>query len=86
MGAGGVDVMLSPKARQLCPLAIECKNTKATPSIAEIKQSQANARMGELPVVAYKPYGKKYDDTLIMCSLEDLLAWLKEDTYICDWE
>jgi len=78
MGASGVDVMLSPLARKSCPLAVECKNTKGTPSMAEIKQSRSNAREGELPVVAWKPHGKQYMDTLVMVSLEDLLRWIRD--------
>jgi hypothetical protein len=78
MGASGVDIMLSPFAEDVCPLAIEAKATRKTPSMAEIKQAQANAERKTLPVVAWKPHGARYEDTLVMCSLEDLLEWLHE--------
>lgn len=78
MGGAGVDIMLSPKARKLVPLSIECKNTKSTPSIAQVKQATANMYEETLPVVAWKPFGKQYKDTLVMCKLEDLLEWLKK--------
>ena len=77
-GASGVDIMLSPLARKSCPLAIEAKNTRKTPSCAEIEQARSNAREGELPIVAWHPAGKKYDDTLAMVNLNDLLEWLRD--------
>jgi hypothetical protein len=46
--------------------------------MAEVKQSRANAREGELAVVAWKPHSKQYIDTLVMVSLEDLLDWIKK--------
>lgn len=79
MGASGVDIMLSPLARKSCPLAIEAKNTRKIPSLAELEQSKANAREGELPVVAWHPHGKPYLDTCVMVRLEELLEWLSEN-------
>jgi hypothetical protein len=78
MGAGGVDLLLSPLARKHCPLAIEAKNTRKTPSIAELNQAKANARTGELPVVCWHVHGKSYNDTAVMCRLEDLLEFLRD--------
>lgn len=77
MGAGGVDIMLSPKARLVCPLSIECKNTRVTPSTKALEQSKYNKYPNTLSVVAWKPHGKQYMDTICMVSLEDLLAFLK---------
>lgn len=77
MGAGGVDIMMSPKARAVCPLSIESKNTRGTPSMKAVEQSRYNKYPDTLPVVAWKPHGKLYMDTLVMVSLEDLLAFLK---------
>jgi len=78
MGAGGVDVMLSPKARKMCPLSIECKNTRVTPSMKAIEQARYNTYPDTLPVVTWKPHGKQYMDTLCLISLEDLLAFLAD--------
>jgi hypothetical protein len=78
MGAGGVDVMLSPRARKVCPLSVESKNTRGIPSMKAVEQSRYNKYPNTLPVVAWKPHGKQYDSTLVMVSLEDLLAFLKE--------
>ena len=80
MGAAGVDVMLSPAAKRECPLSIECKNTRKIPSMGEINQARANVEAGCLPLVAWHPHGSPYLDTLVMVRLEDLLAWMKEDT------
>lgn len=77
MGGPGVDIIMSPKARRMCPLSIECKSTKATPSLSALKQSQANAYKDTLPVVAHKPFRANYDDTVVLIKLEDLLEWLK---------
>ena len=78
MGAGGVDIMLSPKARSVCPLSIECKNTRVTPSMKAIEQARYNNYPDTLSLVAWKPHGKQYMDTLVMVSLEDLLAFLNK--------
>jgi len=77
MGAAGVDVMLSPAAKRVCPLSIECKNTRKIPSMAEVNQARANVEMGCLPIVAWHPHGSPYLDTLVMVRLEDLLEWIK---------
>ena len=78
MGASGVDVLLSPAAREACPVSFECKATRATPSIAQVKQATANKYKDTIPVVAWKPHGKTYKDTLVMCKLEDLLIFLQD--------
>jgi len=43
MGAGGTDIPMSPAARGTLPLSIECKATKKTPTLSEMKQARANA-------------------------------------------
>lgn len=78
MGAGGVDILLSPKARRSCPISIECKNTRGAPSLSQVKQSEANAYKETIPGVCWKPHGAKYEDTLIIFRLEDLLEWIKQ--------
>lgn len=76
MGAGGVDIMLSPKARAVCPLSIECKNTRVVPSGKAIEQARYNAYKDTLPLVVWKPHGGEYMNALVMVPLEDLLAFL----------
>lgn len=76
MGSQGEDIMLSPKARQWCPLSFECKNTKTFPSIAGLDQAKANCK-GHLPAVCWKPPGKGKEDIIIYFRLEELLEWIK---------
>jgi hypothetical protein len=73
MGSGGIDVMLSKDAKEIFPFSIECKSTKSHPSIAAIRQSQANRMKGTWPIVCWKPFGKGMKDTLVYMTLEDFL-------------
>lgn len=77
MGSGGVDLMMSPLAQRTCPISVECKNTRGNPSLAQVKQATSNAYKDTLPVVAWKPHGAKYEETLVICRLEDLLAFFR---------
>jgi len=76
MGAGGIDIKMSPKARSVCPLSIECKNTRVVPGKKAIEQSRYNSYKDTLPVVVYKPHGAEYLDSIVMVPLEDLLEFL----------
>jgi hypothetical protein len=73
MGAGGVDIKMSPLARKTLPLSIEAKATKKTPSLAEIKQARENAYKGTTPTVIWSPHGSGPDKALIMFDLQDFL-------------
>ena len=43
MGAGGEDIMLSPKARVIFPYSVECKNQERLNLWEAWKQAEANA-------------------------------------------
>lgn len=73
MGAGGVDLMLSPAAREVFPVSIESKNTRKRPGPAALKQASENAYSGTVPAVAWKPHRHPMHQTLVMMSFEDLL-------------
>lgn len=75
-GSGGEDVMQSDRARELLPLSWECKNTKKFPSIEAIRQARANSK-GYTPVVAWKPPGKSYDETIVYFNINDFLELWK---------
>lgn len=76
MGASGTDVVQSPKARRVIGISMECKNTQGTPSLSEVKQSQANKYPDTLAAVVWKPKGARYDDSLIVFNLEEFaVAW-----------
>ena len=79
MGAPGVDIMLSPKARRLVPFSIESKKTKKTPSRAELKQSQANAYPHTIAGVVWAPHGSGPSKSMIIFDLEDFLRWWKAE-------
>ena len=57
MGAGGLDVQLSEKARRVFPFAIECKNQERVNLWAAFEQAQANSE-GLEPIVVLKKNGK----------------------------
>ena len=78
MGAGGVDIILSPRARREFPISIECKNTRKTPALAELVQAKANAYARTLPAVVWKPHRAPYEDAIIMARFDDFVAWVKD--------
>lgn len=78
MGASGVDVQMSPRARRALPISIECKKTKATPSRAELEQSIRNAYGTTIAAVVWCPHGKNHDKSMILFDLTEFLKWYKE--------
>jgi hypothetical protein len=78
MGSGGVDIMMSPRARKTFPISIEAKKTKATPSRAELEQSRRNAYGVTVAAVVWCPHGKGLDKSMILFDFEDFLNWYKE--------
>lgn len=54
MGESGEDIQLSPAARKLVPLSIECKSRKGIASYSWYEQAQANAPKGMEPIVVMK--------------------------------
>jgi len=54
MGAGGEDIVLSPAARRLLPLSIECKSFKSFAIYKVMEQAEANAPKGAEPVAIIK--------------------------------
>ena len=59
MGAGGEDILLSPAARRLIPLSIECKNRKKLSLYGWYDQAVANAPKRTEPVVVVKANRRK---------------------------
>lgn len=75
MGSPGDDIMLSRKALDLLPLAIECKNTKSFPSLAALDQRSSSKHTA---AACWKPPRKGFEDTIIYFRLEDFLQLWKE--------
>ena len=53
MGAGGEDVLLSPRARTIFPYSIECKNVERLNLWKSWEQAEANAK-GHQPLLIVK--------------------------------
>jgi len=75
MGAGGVDIKLSPAARDKFPFSIECKSTKKFPSLSALVQSENNAYEETLSGVVWKPPGKSPELSLIYFDLDDFIKF-----------
>lgn len=78
MGASGVDIKMSPKARRAFPVSIEAKKTRKTPSRAELDQARSNAYGTTIPAVVWCPHGKGHDASMIMFDFKDFMEWYKE--------
>jgi hypothetical protein len=74
MGSGGVDIMLSPRARRDFPFSIESKSTRQQPGPAALKQSQSNKYEGTIACVVWKPHGASQQDAVVMMRFSDLLS------------
>ena len=59
MGAGGEDVQLSPAARRLIPISIECKARKGIAIYDWYQQAKDNCKDGLEPVLVVKADRKK---------------------------
>jgi hypothetical protein len=70
MGASGVDLKLSPKARKMFPYAIECKNQESLNVWASFKQAEANVTKDTAPLLVFK---RNRTDVYCMLKLDDFL-------------
>ena len=59
MGTGGEDIQLSPAARKLLPLSIECKNLANMVLFKWYDQAVINAPKGSEPIVVAKANHRK---------------------------
>ncbi len=73
MGNQGEDVTLSPRARELLPISIECKNRKAFAIYKDYLQSEHNCK-GFEPVLVIK---QNRSEPLAVIDLEYLLDLIK---------
>ena len=83
---GGRRVPVSGRTRGDCPdvehptLSIECKSRKKLPAWIEdaMKQAEASAKDGQLPVVVLHQDHRPYAESLVVLRLEDFAHHLKE--------
>lgn len=59
MGAGGEDILLSPAARSLVPVSIECKSRANWAFYKDYDQAVSNAPKGTEPVLVLKANRRK---------------------------
>ena len=78
MGASGIDIKMSPKARKLCPLSLECKKTRKHPAMAEMRQARYNAYVNTLAAIAWSPHGSGPEESMVTFNLREFLNFLKE--------
>jgi hypothetical protein len=84
---GGKRVPVSGRTRGDCPdvehptLSIECKSRKKLPAWIEdaMRQAEASAKDGQLPVAVLHQDGRRYTDCLVILRLEDMANYLKKD-------
>lgn len=78
MGQAGVDIILSPAARDVYPFSYEVKHTKKFPTMQEIKQARYNTIEGTIAGVVHQPHGAKKEDTSVTFNLREFtLFWSK---------
>ena len=73
MGAPGEDIQLSPKARSILPISIECKSVKAVAAARFYDQAQERS-FGKMPVVVFK---ENHGEPLAIVAWEHLLDLLE---------
>jgi hypothetical protein len=78
MGAGGVDVQMSAKAIEACPISPECKNQESLNIWAAMKQAEANCLDGTHPVVVFTRNRSETYATLPWDSLRQILRERRE--------
>ena len=84
---GGQRIPVSGRTRGDCPdiehptLSIECKSRKKLPAWIEdaMKQAEASAKDGQLPVVVLHQDRAPYAESLILSRLDDFAEYLKEE-------
>lgn len=59
MGAGGIDIKLSTKAKELFPFSIECKSHNAFSVYGYVEQAMDNCKPDTIPLVIIKANHKK---------------------------
>ena len=74
MGQNGEDIKLSPKARDLIPVSIECKNQEKLNIWDAIDQCEKNTPSGITPVVIFKRNRTETYSVLKWDSLLDLYS------------
>lgn len=78
MGASGIDIKLSPAARAVFPISVECKKGHKHPAVAEMKQARYNTYENTLPAVCWSPHGSGPEEAMITFNFREFITWLKD--------
>lgn len=78
MSAGGEDIQLSPAARKLIPLSIECKHRANFAFYKDYDQAATNAPKGTEPVLVARANHRK---AVAIIDFETFLDILKESSW-----
>lgn len=73
MGGAGTDIVLTPSAKKLIPLDIECKNVEKFSINEAMKQAIYNSKEGRVPAVVFS---KNQDDVYIALKFIDFINLL----------
>lgn len=76
MGAGGEDILMSPKARRQFPVSIECKNLAKFVGYTYLDQAVANAKLYQ-PVAVVKANRR---DPVVVVDAEYFFNLVKNQT------
>lgn len=72
MGVSGEDLWMSPKAEEIYPYSVECKNVEKLNIWQAIDQAKVEAKKnGKIPLVAFT---KNKEDTYVAIPIEAFLA------------
>ena len=77
MGSGGADLMMSPAAKRVFPITVECKKTATDPGRSAMKQAQHNALKGTIGAVVWQTTGEGGTKGEIRFDLEEFVSWFK---------
>lgn len=75
MGAGGVDIKLSPAARKLFPYSVECKNVESLNVWKAWAQCTTNLVKGTQPMLVIK---KNRQEPLVVVTLDEFMRLIND--------
>jgi hypothetical protein len=73
-GLNGPDLYFSPRAEDVYPLVLECKNQEKINIWASIEQSESHVRDGLIPVLAFS---RNHAEVMVCLKLENFLKLIR---------
>ncbi len=75
MGGAGVDIQLSPAAREVFPYSIECKNTEKLNVWSALEQAESNVKENTHPALFFK---RNHSKTYVAIEAEHFFDLIKQ--------